>query len=47
MEIIQNIWNNLSSQNEILTNIICSPFIIVDALIGMLLFTTILNIKQF
>lgn len=45
MEIIQKIWDNLTTENELLTNIICSPFIIVDAYIGMLLFTTILNIK--
>lgn len=45
MEIFQNIWTALTTPNETLTAILCFPIYFVDALVNMLLFTTILNIK--
>lgn len=45
MEIFNNLIQTLTTPNEELTNIICSPLIFVEALVSMLLFTTILNIK--
>ena len=46
MEIFNNLIQTLTTPNEELTNIICSPLILVEAIISMLLFTTILNIKS-
>lgn len=46
MEIFNNLIQTLTTPNEELTNIICSPLIFVEAIISMLLFTTILNIKS-
>ena len=45
MEFFNTIIQTLTTPNEWMTNVICSPLIIVEAIIGMLLFTTILNIK--
>ena len=46
MEFFNNIIQTLTTPNEDLTNIICSPLIFVEAIVSMLLFTTILNIKR-
>lgn len=45
MEILQTIWTALTTENEGLVNIISIPFFFIDALVCMLLFTTILDIK--
>lgn len=46
MEILQTIWNVLTSENESLTKIICAPLTFLEAYISMLIFLTILNIKS-
>lgn len=45
MEIFQTIWTALTTENEVLTNIICMPFIFLEVFILMLLFTVFFNIK--
>ena len=45
MEIFNNLIQTLTTPNEELTNIICSPLIFVEMYVSMLLFTAILNIK--
>ena len=45
MQILQNIWTALTTENEVLVNFICIPFYFIEATISMLLFTTLLNIK--
>ncbi len=45
MEILQTIWTALTTENEVLTNIICMPTIFIEAYVSMLLFTTIFNIS--
>lgn len=45
MEILQTIWNSLTTENETLTNIIGIPSIFLEAFLLMLIFTTILNIN--
>ena len=45
MEFFNNIIQTLTTPNEWMTNLICSPLIIVEMYVSMLLFTTILNIK--
>lgn len=44
MEILQTIWSALTTPNEPLTQILVIPFAFVDAYVGMLFYTTILNI---
>lgn len=46
MEILQTIWTALTTENEVLTNIIGIPSIFIEAYISMLLFTTIFNIPS-
>lgn len=46
MEILQTIWNSLTTENEMLINIILIPFTLIEAIVCMLLFTTILNISS-
>lgn len=46
MEIFNNLIQTLTTPNEELTNIICSPLIFVDVTIAMLLFTTIFKITS-
>lgn len=43
MEIFQTIWAILTTPNLDLCNLIISPFIIIEILVGMLFFTTLLN----
>jgi len=45
MEIIQTIWTALITPNANLCNIIIAPLSIIEILVGMLLFTTLLDIK--
>lgn len=46
MEVFQTIWTALTTQNETLIFMLCIiPFAFVDAIVNMLLFTTILNIQ--
>lgn len=45
MEIFQTIWTALTTENELLSNIVCIPAYFIDAIVNMLLFTTILNIN--
>lgn len=45
MEILQNIWMALTSENEILVKLISIPCMFIEMTVTMLLFTTILNIK--
>lgn len=46
MEIFQNIWTILTSENAKLTQFMTYPLAFIDALIPLLLFTVILNIKS-
>ena len=45
MEIFQTVWTALTTPNETLSAILFFPFFIIDAIVNMLLFTTILDIK--
>ena len=45
MEIFNTIFETLTTPNEWISNIICSPLIVVESMIAMLLFTTLLDIK--
>lgn len=45
MEIFQTIWTALTTQNETLATILFFPMYFIDAIVNMLLFTTILDIK--
>lgn len=44
MEMLQTVWTALTTKNEILTAIMGIPFVFVEAIISMLLFTTLFNI---
>ncbi len=46
MEILQTIWTALTTENEVLANIITLPLSIIEAIVIMLLFTTILDIQS-
>ncbi len=45
MEIFQTIWTSLTTENEVITNIIGIPTVFIEAYVSMLLFTLILNIS--
>lgn len=45
MEVLQSIWTALTTENEVLTNILLIPYNFIEAYILMLLFITILNIN--
>lgn len=45
MEILQTIWNALTTENESLAVLLCTPLIFIEMYVSMLLFTTILNIS--
>ncbi len=45
MEIMQTIWSSITTPNEGLIKLISIPFGILDIFIGMLFFTTVLNIE--
>ena len=42
---LQTIWSALTTQNEILTKILLIPLAYLDAFVGILFFTTVLNIE--
>ena len=44
MDILQTIWSALTTPNEFLFKVIAIPLVFLDAYIGILFFTTILNI---
>ena len=44
MDILQTIWSALTTPNEMLFKVIAIPLVFLDAYIGMLFFTTVLNI---
>lgn len=46
MEFFNNIFKILTTPDEWMTNLICSPLIIIEMYVSMLLFTTILNIRS-
>lgn len=46
MNILQTIWSALTTQSETLFNYISIPLNYLDAFVGMLFFTTLLNIKS-
>lgn len=46
MEILQTIWTALTTENELLIKITSMPMLILELIVSMLLFTTILNIKS-
>lgn len=46
MEFFNNIFKILTTPDEWMTNLICSPLIILEMYVSMLLFTTILGIKS-
>ena len=45
MEILQTIWNVLTTENERLTNIIISPFMFLESYLYFIIFTKILGIS--
>lgn len=45
MEIIQTLWTALTTENEVLTNILYLPIMFIESIINTLIFTTILNIN--
>lgn len=46
MEILQTIWNVLTTENEMLINILLIPLGLIESYINMLLFTQFLNISS-
>lgn len=46
MEILNNIWTVLSTENEVLINFLSVPLLIIEQTLTMLLFLTILNISS-
>lgn len=46
MEILQTIWNALTTENEMLIKITSMPMLVLELTVSMLLFTTILNINS-
>ena len=45
MEIFQTIWNALTTENELLAKFIIIPLTFLEIFVGMLLFTTLLNLS--
>ena len=45
MEMLNNIWMALTTENEVLINIFSIPFLLIETTVTMLLFTSILNIN--
>ena len=46
MEILQTIWTALTTENEVLTNVLFIPFMFIEMYLTMLLFTSLLNISS-
>ena len=45
MQIFQTIWTAMTTQNETMVTVLCSPLYFIEAIVNMLLFTTVLNIQ--
>ena len=45
MEILNNIWLALTTENSFITSIIYIPLAFIEAIVSTLLFTTFLNIN--
>ena len=45
MELLNNIWNALTTPNECLINILSIPFTMIEVYLSTLLFTSLLNIS--
>ena len=45
MELLNNIWNALTTPNEILINIILIPSAIIEGFLTLMIFSTILDLK--
>ena len=45
MQIFQIIWTALTTENELLSNIIYLPIMFIESTINTLIFTTLLNIN--
>ena len=46
MELLNNIWNALTTRNEYLVNILSIPFTIIETILLMSLFLSILDIQN-
>lgn len=46
MQIFQTIWTAMTTPNETMVTILCSPLYFIEAIVNMLLFTTVLNISS-
>ena len=46
MELLNNIWSSLTTPNETLINIILLPSGIIEAILTLMIFTTVLNLKS-
>ena len=46
MELLNNLWNALTTPNETLINIILLPSGIIEAILTLMVFTTVLNLKS-
>ena len=46
MKIFQTIWTAMTTPDETMVTIICSPLYFIEAIVNMLLFTTVLNINS-
>lgn len=44
MELLNNIWTSLTTENEVLTSILFIPLAFIEAYVSSLLFLTVLNI---
>lgn len=45
MEVLNNIWSSMTTENEMLIKILSVPLLLIEVSVTMLLFTSILNIK--
>ena len=46
MQIFQTIWTAMTTPNETMVTILCSPLYFIEAIVNMLLFTTVINISS-
>ena len=46
MELLNNIWNALTTPNECLISILSIPFTVIEIVFSVLLFSSLLNIKS-
>ena len=45
MELLNNIWNALTTSNETLISIILIPSAIIEGILTLIIFTSVLNLK--